>query len=112
MLFKPMVDVASPPAAAGLGEAVRELAKAPAPVLPVPEPKPVKVPEPAKVPAPKVEQSFTFAPSIKLDVRGDVKDPEQVVRELEPPLRRLFEAFQREVASRMSSAQLFDQPHV
>ncbi|QKL07873.1 phage tail tape measure protein [Pseudomonas putida] len=106
MLLKPVVNVASPPAAAGLGEAVRELAKAPAPVLPAPDPKPVKVP------APKVDQSFTFAPSIKLDVHGDVKDPEQVVRELEPPLRRLFETFQREVQARMSSTQLFDQPHV
>lgn len=112
MLLKPVFTVASPPAAGGLGEVVRDLVKAPAPVLPVPESKPVKVPEPAKVPAPMVEQSFTFAPSIKLDVRGDVKDPEQVVRELEPPLRRLFEAFQREVKARMSSTQLFDQPHV
>ena len=112
MLLKPVVNVASPPAAAGLGEAVRELAKAPTPALPAPEPKPAKAPEPAKVPAPKVDQSFTFAPSIKLDVHGDVKDPEQVVRELEPPLRRLFEAFQREVQARMSSAQLFDQPHI
>ncbi|MEW5607948.1 phage tail tape measure protein [Pseudomonas juntendi] len=111
MLLKPVVNVASPPAA-GLGEAMRELAKAPAPVLPAPEPKPAKAPEPVKVSAPKVDQSFTFAPSIKLDVHGDVKDPEQVVRELEPPLRRLFEAFQREVQMRMSSAQLFDQPHV
>ncbi|MDH0042398.1 phage tail tape measure protein [Pseudomonas juntendi] len=112
MLLKPVVTVASPPAATGLGEVVRDLVKTPAPVLPVPEPKSVKVPEAPKVSAPKVDQSFTFAPSIKLDVHGDVKDPEQVVRELEPPLRRLFEAFQREVQARISSIQLFDQPHV
>ncbi|MCA4078074.1 phage tail tape measure protein [Pseudomonas kurunegalensis] len=97
--------------AAGLGDVVREMAKAapPAPKLP-------EVAQPAKTagppPAPKVDQAFSFSPSIKVDVQGDVKDPAQLVREMESPLRSLFEAFQREVASRMSSAQLFDQPHV
>ncbi|GLO24194.1 phage tail tape measure protein [Pseudomonas putida] len=101
-----------PAAPLSLGEVVREMAKAAPPAPPMPEAKPAKAPAPAKVPAPTVEQSFTFAPSIKLDVHGDVKDPEQVVRELEPSLRRLWEAFQREVSARMSSAQLFDQPHI
>ena len=101
-----------PAAPPSLGEVVREMAKATPPVPRMPEAKPAKAPAPAKVPALTVEQSFTFAPSIKLDVHGDVKDPEQVVRELEPPLRRLWEAFQREVSARMSSAQLFDQPHI
>ncbi|WP_368607575.1 phage tail tape measure protein [Pseudomonas fulva] len=96
---------------AGLGDVVREMAKAapPAPKLP-------EVAQPAKTagppPAPVVDQAFSFSPSIKVDVQGDVKDPSQLVREMEAPLRSLFEAFQREVASRMSSAQLFDQPHV
>jgi len=101
-----------PTAPPSLGEVVREMAKATPPAPRMPEAKPAKAPTPAKAPAPKVEQSFTFAPSIKLDVHGDVKDPEQVVRELEPSLRRLWEAFQREVSARMSSAQLFDQPHI
>ncbi|WP_095065284.1 phage tail tape measure protein [Pseudomonas sp. Irchel s3f19] len=101
-----------PNAPPSLGEVVREMAKAAPPAPRMPEAKPAKSPAPAKVPAPTVEQSFTFAPSIKLDVHGDVKDPEQVVRELEPSLRRLWEAFQREVSARMSSAQLFDQPHI
>ena len=97
--------------AAGLGDVVREMAKVapPAPKLP-------EVAQPAKTagppPVPKVDQAFSFSPSIKVDVQGDVKDPAQLVREMESPLRSLFEAFQREVASRMSSAQLFDQPHV
>lgn len=100
---------AQPPA--GLGDVVREMAKAapPAPKLP-------EVAQPAKTagppPAPKVDQEFSFSPTIKVDVQGDVKDPAQLVREMEAPLRSMFEAFQREVASRMSSAQLFDQPHV
>lgn len=101
------------PAPGVLGDVVRDMAKA---VLPVPQfpemSKPVKAAEPPKASAPKVEQSFTFAPNIPIVVHGDVKDPEQLVRELEPPLRRLWEAFQRDVAARMSSTQLFDQPHI
>jgi hypothetical protein len=109
-------EVRSPlasPAPGALGDVVRDMAKAVPPAPPLPEAaKPVKAAEPAKVPAPKVEQAFTFAPNIPITVHGDVKDPEQLVRELEPPLRRLWEAFQRDVAARMSSTQLFDQPHI
>lgn len=102
---------AQPAAAAGLGDVVREMAKAapPAPKLP-------EVPQPAKAagppPAPKVDQSFSFSPTIKLDVQGDVKDPAQLLREMEGGVRELFDAWQREVAARTFSAQLFDQPHV
>jgi TP901 family phage tail tape measure protein len=108
-------EVRSPlasPVPGALGDVVRDMAKAvpPAPLLPEVA-KPAKA-EPVKVPAPKVEQAFTFAPNIPITVHGDVKDPEQLVRELEPPLRRLWEAFQRDVAARMSSTQLFDQPHI
>ncbi|AFK70895.1 phage tail tape measure protein [Pseudomonas putida SJTE-1] len=103
---------AQPAAAAGLGDVVREMTKAAAP----PVPKLPDVAQPAKTagppPAPKVDQEFSFSPTIKVDVQGDVKDPAQLVREMEAPLRSMFEAFQREVVSRMSSAQLFDQPHV
>ena len=101
------------PAPGVLGDVVRDLAKAVPPVPQFPEmAKPVKAAEPPKASAPKVEQSFTFAPNIPIVVHGDVKDPEQLVRELEPPLRRLWEAFQRDVSARMSSSQLFDQPHI
>ncbi|MNI54841.1 hypothetical protein D3C73_1097570 [compost metagenome] len=109
-------EVRSPlasPVPGALGDVVRDMAKAVPPAPPLPEAaKPVKAAEPAKVPAPKVEQAFTFAPNIPITVHGDVKDPEQLVRELEPPLRRLWEAFQRDAAARMSSTQLFDQPHI
>jgi hypothetical protein len=101
------------PAPGVLGDVVRDMAKAVPPVPQFPEmAKPVKAAEPPKASAPKVEQSFTFAPNIPIVVHGDVKDPEQLVRELEPPLRRLWEAFQRDVSARMSSSQLFDQPHI
>ncbi len=97
----------------GLGDVVRDLgakAKLPAPRLPEPT-RPAQT-APVKPPAPKVEQSFTFSPSIKVEVHGEVKEPEQVVREIEAPLRRLFEDWRREAESHMASVQLYDQPHV
>ncbi|MNI88156.1 hypothetical protein D3C76_810270 [compost metagenome] len=97
-----------------MGDVVRDMAakSVPAPQR-MPEPaQPAKAAASASVPAPKVDQAFSFAPSIKIDVLGDVKDPSQVVREIEAPLRQLFEAWQHEASARMSSAQLFDQPHV
>ena len=60
-------------------------------------------PEPAKV-----DPSFTFSPSISLTVHGDVKDPNQIVREAEQALRAMWEGFQRETASRLASASLYD----
>ncbi|MNT85715.1 hypothetical protein D3C72_2259040 [compost metagenome] len=98
----------------GLGEVVRDMVAKSVPATPrMPEmAQPVKAATPAPAQAPKVDQSFSFAPSIKIDVQGDVKDPSQVVREIESPLRQLFDTWQREVSARMSSAQLYDQPHV
>lgn len=100
---------AEPPA--GLGDVVREMAKAapPAPKLP-------EVAQSAKAaappPPPKVDQTFTFAPVMPITVTGDVKDPNQLLREIESGVRGLFDVWQREVAVRVSSTQLFDQPHV
>lgn len=79
------------------------------------EAKPPEVTKPAEptppVP-PKVEQAFSFAPTVSITVQGDVKDPAQLARELEPHLRQQMEAFSREVAARQASSQLFDSPHV
>ncbi|WP_192931598.1 hypothetical protein [Pseudomonas putida] len=99
---------------AGFGDVVRAMASKSAPTVPrMPElAQPPKAAAPALAPAPKVDQEFSFSPTIKIDVQGDVKDPSQVVREIESPLRQLFEAWQREASARMSSAQLYDQPHV
>lgn len=118
---KPAADGASRPAApqlatlpAGFGDVVRDMVAKSAPVPPrMPEvAQPAKAAAPGAVSVPKVDQAFSFSPNIKIDVQGDVKDPSQVVREIETPLRRLFEAWQREASARMASAQLFDQPHV
>ncbi|MEN5126879.1 phage tail tape measure protein [Pseudomonas alloputida] len=97
----------------GLGDVVRDLvakAKAPAPRLPEPA-KPAKA-DPVKPPPPKVEMTFTFAPHMPVTVHGEVKEPDQLVREIEAPLRRKFDEWAREVQARMASVQLYDQPHV
>jgi hypothetical protein len=116
---KPGAEAAPPQATpqpatlpAGFGDVVRAMAAKSAPTVPrMPE---LAQPAKAAAPAPttKVDQDFTFSPTFKIDVQGDVKDPSQVVREIESPLRQLFEAWWREASARMSSAQLYDQPHV
>lgn len=108
----PIPQLATMPA--GFGDVVRDMVAKSAPVPPrMPElAQPAKAAAPVAVSAPKVDQAFSFSPNIKIDVQGDVKDPSQVVREIESPLRQLFEAWQREASARMASAQLFDQPHV
>ena len=96
---------------AGLGDVVRDMvAKSAAPAPRMPE-----LAQPAKAApaqAPKVEQAFAYSPSMSLSVQGDVKDPDQLLRELESGMKRLFDGWQRETSARMASAQLFDQPHV
>lgn len=71
-----------------------------------------KVVEPTPPVPPKVEQAFSFAPQVSITVQGDVKDPAQLARDLEPHLRQLMESFSRDVAVRQASSQLFDSPHV
>lgn len=68
----------------------------------------IKPPDPPKAAPPKVEQSFTFAPHVPITVQGDVKDPAQLARELEPHMRRHFEEMSRQAAAR----QLYDAPDV
>lgn len=56
----------------------------------------------------RVEQAWTFSPTMPVTVQGDVKDPRQLAQEMMPYMRQLFEAFSREQARR----NLFDAPHV
>ncbi|WP_082481248.1 phage tail tape measure protein [Pseudomonas sp. Leaf127] len=92
------------------GDVVRELAKAAPP--PPPAQEMAKAAAPPVAAGAKVDQSFTFSPNMPVRVDGDVKDPAQLARDLLPHLQRHWEAFQREVASRQASTQLYDQPHV
>ncbi|WP_460095917.1 phage tail tape measure protein [Pseudomonas sp. S3_C01] len=79
---------------------------------PTKPPEVAKVAEPTPPVPPKVEQAFSFAPQVSITVQGDVKDPAQLARDLEPHLRQLMESFSRDVAARQASSQLFDSPHV
>ncbi|MDZ5740952.1 phage tail tape measure protein [Pseudomonas asiatica] len=102
----PVAEGVAPSAAPGA--VVRALDKetpppAPAAALPAAKPADKGKPEPAKI-----DQSFTFAPVMPITVHGDVKDPNQIVREAEPALRAMFDNFQREVASRQASVSLYD----
>ncbi len=85
-----------------MGNVVRSL------VASVQPPTAAKAVEKAKPDPAKVDQSFTFAPVMPIAVHGDVKDPNQIVREAEQALRVMFEGFQREVAARQASVSLFD----
>ncbi|KPM60184.1 phage tail tape measure protein [Pseudomonas monteilii] len=85
---------------------------APQPAPRLPEPAKPATATPVKPPSPKVEMTFTFAPHMPITVHGDVKEPDQVVREIEAPLRRKFDEWAREVQARIASIQLYDQPHV
>ncbi|RRV72489.1 phage tail tape measure protein [Pseudomonas sp. p99-361] len=106
-LVRPQPQVQPP---GGLGDVVREMAKVAPPAPKLPEVRPPAKDSPP--PAPKVDQAFTFAPVMPIHVTGDVKDPNQLLREMESGVRGLFDAWQREISARMASSQLFDQPHV
>ncbi|MCD5977206.1 phage tail tape measure protein [Pseudomonas quasicaspiana] len=87
-----------------------DVVKAMATASPSPESIPAiaKAAEQNKPAAQKIDQQFTFSPTIPVTVQGDVKDPAQLARELAPYLQRPFEEFSRQASAR----QLFDQPDV
>ncbi|WP_404937063.1 phage tail tape measure protein [Pseudomonas sp. JDS08PS003] len=87
-----------------MGQVVRSMGTASPPAA---VPAMLKAPEPAKQ-VPKVDQQFAFSPSLQVTVQGDVKDPAQVAREVEPYMRRMFDEYSRQAAAR----QLSDEPHV
>lgn len=87
-----------------MGQVVRSMGSA-APSVAVPAM--LKAPEPAKQ-VPKVDQQFAFSPNLQVTVQGDVKDPAQLAREVEPYMRRMFDEYSRQAAAR----QLSDEPHV
>ncbi|MEF0146167.1 hypothetical protein PZY26_13140 [Pseudomonas guariconensis] len=111
--FAPGLTLDPPPGKArptpAVGDVVRDMSKPPPPMPSLPEIAKAAAP---KVEPPKVDQSFAFSPNMAINVQGDVKDPAQLVREMEGPLRAMFDTFSREQAARLASTQLFDPAHV
>jgi phage tail tape-measure protein len=97
--------------AAAPGDVARSIAAAaPAPTAPVVA-QALEQAKPAGAPA-KIEQSFAFSPSNSFTIQGDVNDPAQLARDLEPYQRAQFEAWWREMSARQGNTQLFDESHV
>ncbi|EJN31777.1 phage tail tape measure protein, TP901 family [Pseudomonas sp. GM78] len=103
----PVLHNAAPvPDGPKLGDVARVLAAKPAMATPAPI---ILKPEPPPKPAaPKYEQKVEIHAPITLTVQGDVKDPQQLMRELEPMIQRVM----RDAAQQAQRSNLFDAPHV
>jgi len=88
-----------------MGDVARSLATGPSPAA---VPALLSAGAAAKPAPARVEQAWTFSPTMPVTVQGDVKDPRQLAQEMMPYMRQLFEEFSREQARR----NLFDAPHV
>ncbi len=100
-----LAQLAPTPASGPLmGDVARSLATAPSSAVPAL----LSAGAAAKPDPARVEQAWTFAPTMPVTVQGDVKDPRQLAQEMMPYMRQLFEEFSREQARR----NLFDAPHV
>lgn len=92
------------PQAPAMGDVVRDLSSTAAAAPSVPDLAKVAATKPEP---PKVDQTFTFAPSMPVTVQGDVKDAGALARELSPHLKTMFEDYARQAQAR----QLSDAPH-
>ncbi|MFJ4137856.1 phage tail tape measure protein [Pseudomonas fragi] len=64
-------------------------------------------------PAP-IDQKFTFAPHMPITVQGDVKDPDELMRKLQPMMQGHLNDFARQMednARRANDRKLYDAPH-
>ncbi|WP_346399056.1 phage tail tape measure protein [Pseudomonas syringae] len=88
-----------------MGDVGRAMTEKPAvsPAAPI-----VIKPEAPKMPTPKYEQQVSINAPITLTVQGDVKDPQQLMRDLEPMIQRAM----RDSAQQSQRSNLFDAPHV
>ena len=93
------------PGAVNLGAVVRSFANDPAPG-------PLAMPPTAapvlKVEPPKIQQKIDISAPLQITVKGDVKDPAALARELQPHLQRHMEQFGQQLSSR----NLYDEPHL
>ena len=90
------------------GDVVRSMKagtpQAPSPLLLKPQAKPTAI-----------EQAITFAPHMPITIQGDVKDPDELMRKLQPMMQGQFKDFARQMeddARRANDRKLYDSPHV
>ena len=90
------------------GDVVRSMragtSQAPSPLLLKPQAKPTAI-----------EQAITFAPHMPITIQGDVKDPDELMRKLQPMMQGQFKDFARQMeddARRANDRKLYDSPHV
>ena len=65
-------------------------------------------------PAP-IDQKFTFAPHMPITIEGDVKDPDELMRKLQPMMQGHLNDFARQMednARRANDRKLYDSPHI
>ncbi|WP_300729063.1 phage tail tape measure protein [Pseudomonas sp.] len=78
---------------------------------PLPSPLVLK---PESRPAP-IDQKITFAPHMPITVQGDVKDPAELMRQLQPMMQSQLSDFARQLeddARRANDRKLYDSPHI
>lgn len=78
--------------------------QAPSPLMLKAEPKPAQV-----------DQKITFAPHMPITVQGDVKDPDELMRKLQPMMQGQLQDFARQMednARRSNDRKLYDSPHI
>lgn len=93
------------PGAVNMGAVVRSFTSGPATgslAMP-PKVEPVLNVEP-----PKIQQKIDSSAPLQITVKGDVKDPAALARELQPHLQRHMEQFGQQLSNR----NLYDEPHV
>ncbi|MDY7584353.1 phage tail tape measure protein [Pseudomonas sp. CCI3.1] len=93
------------PGATNMGDVVRSFSSA-SPTGPLAMPP--KIEPVLKVEPPKIDQKIDINAPLQITVKGDVKDPAALARELQPHLQRQME----QIGRQMSSRNLYDAPHV
>lgn len=62
-----------------------------------------------------IDQKFTFAPHMPITIEGDVKDPDELMRKLQPMMQGHLNDFARQMednARRANDRKLYDAPHI
>ncbi|MBV4475234.1 phage tail tape measure protein [Pseudomonas botevensis] len=92
------------PASAALGDVTRSLSQPAPPSVPAT----LAPPAEAKVQSTKTEQRFEIQAPLHITVQGDVKDPAQLARELQPYIDQQW----RQSTQQLQNRSLYDEPHV